>query len=179
MSVRGYLMVLVSLPLMACGADAETTQEPPEADPAGRAACTQFRELASDAFRETLSQDEVVSGFKKVGSLAADSKNPDIRENGTRVSEEANAASMISGRANGAQDALADACNAAGFPLSEQAPNLGPALARLCHLAVRIGHIGAEGDPPSSTAPKGLWQSPSFRDWCQFLGGSSGAPQSA
>jgi hypothetical protein len=159
---------------MACEADTEATREPPEADPAGRAACTRFRKLAADAFGETTSENEVVSGLEEVGSLAADSTNPDIRENGARVSEQAKAASMISGQPNEAQDALADACNAAAFPLSQQTPNLGPALARLCRLAVRVGQIGEAG-PPESPAPGGLRKSPSFRDWCQFL--STGAPQ--
>lgn len=83
----------------------------PDDDSAGEQACAVFRDVASGAFGESMSESEVVSGLKDVGDIAADSTNPEIRDSAAEVAAEANAGSLISGTANDAQDALAGACN--------------------------------------------------------------------
>jgi len=133
---RGVVAVLVGLMIVTGASCSSTTDvpgpatsslstatstsvaDPPadERDSAGEAACTRFRDVASGAFGESMSKSEVVSGLKDVGDIAADSTNPAITDNAEEVAAEANAGSMISGTANGAQDALADACNDA-YPI--------------------------------------------------------------
>lgn len=119
-SVRGLAAHLLSaaiLGLSACGGDATDAPSERDAqsvqDPAGQATCSRFREVSGDAFAEVLSETEVVSGLREVGSLAEDSTTPAIRQNGLRVGVEANANAAISGEPDPAQDALAEACNAA------------------------------------------------------------------
>jgi hypothetical protein len=80
-------------------------------DSAGQQACDRFREVAAGAYGEALSESEVVAGLHYVGRIAQDSITPAIRDNGQQVAAEANAKAMISGKANPAQDALAEACN--------------------------------------------------------------------
>ena len=60
--------------------------------------------------------EEVVSGLKEVGELGATATNMSISALAVQVGEEANARALISGRADQALDALAEACNEA-FPI--------------------------------------------------------------
>ena len=119
---KRVVLLLVGLILtgVACSSSGPSTDTPDAltngGDPAGESACSRFRDVAAGAFGETLSESEVVSGLEEVGSLAEESTNPAIRDNAQEVAAEANAQAMISGEANSAQDALAEACNEA-FPI--------------------------------------------------------------
>jgi hypothetical protein len=116
---RCAALLLSATVLTTCGTDGGTDggpEEPSGGDAAGRATCSRFRDLSFDAFGETLSERQIVAGLREVGDLAADSTTPAIRDNGVAVGEEANAATLISGEPNPAQDALAESCNSA-FPL--------------------------------------------------------------
>ena len=123
---RGVKAVLVGLMIVtgaACDSSKPGPSDPtiiptsdapaPEDDSAGEQACALFRDVASGAFGESMSEPEVVSGLQDVGDIAADSTNPAIRSNAEEVAAEGNAQSMINGTANRAQDALAEACNEA------------------------------------------------------------------
>jgi hypothetical protein len=111
-------LMILTLTGAACSATESSPSAPGSApadggDSAGEQACSRFREVASGAFGESLSESQVVSGLEDVGAIAADSTNPAIKDNAKQVAAEADAGSMISGAANGAQDALAEAFNEA------------------------------------------------------------------
>ena len=80
---------------------------------AGGAACALFRSVASDAQGDALSESEVASGLEEVGRIGENSTNRAIKTNAVKVAAEADVLSMVNGEPNGAQDALADACDEA------------------------------------------------------------------
>jgi hypothetical protein len=104
------------LVLVACGGEDGTDAPDGGGDSAGQAACERYRDIAVDAFSETISESEVVAGLQEVGSLATEATDPAIRDNAAAAAEEGNASAMINGDPNPAQDALAEACNSA-FPI--------------------------------------------------------------
>jgi hypothetical protein len=85
-------------------------------DPAGKAACSRFRNLSFEAVGEAVTERQIVAGLEEVSSLAEESTHPAIANNGAVLAEEADPAALISGEPDPALDAFADACNAA-FPL--------------------------------------------------------------